>query len=166
MNLMDSQGNVSIEYMLLLGILFLMSLMIAYHINDANELNIAMGAARSGASEGSTINNLAIYPKNSFDTYENEKEELLTTRCLKIVKIEFQNQGYNPNYKRNKIQLKVYATGPLIKPVERNSIGDRINYNVRKTICKSFQTENLSNIFYNPAFSDKYVFTTADVRWV
>jgi hypothetical protein len=49
---------------------------------------------------------------------------------------------------------------------DRECIGDRINYYVRRSICKSFKTENLTNIYYNPAFSDNYFITTYDVGWV
>jgi hypothetical protein len=45
-------------------------------------------------------------------------------------------------------------------------MGDRINFNARKSIAQSFKTEKLTNALYNPVFSPKYVFTTADVKWI
>ena len=68
---------------------------------------------------------------------------------------------------KTRIQLKVYASCPNIQTLEeKESIGDRINYNMRKSIVKSFKNENITNKLYNPAFSDSYSFTTANVEWV
>ncbi len=164
---MDSQGNIAIEYVLIVGMAFIISLMVLNFINTGQELNNALGAARSGASEGINMNNFAIYPKETFKTYEIEKPTLISPSSIKIVKIQANNQGYNINYKKTKIQLKVFVscTKPLTSN-EKNSLGDRINYNIRKSISICFKTENLTNSIYNPAFSPKYVFTTADIKWI
>ena len=45
-------------------------------------------------------------------------------------------------------------------------IGDRINYNLRKSIALSFNSTKSTNKLYNPVFSPHYVFTTANVGWV
>lgn len=163
---MDVQGNIAIEYMLIVGMAFIISLMIVNFINTEQELNTALGAARSGVSEGINMNNFAIYPEKVFKTYESEKSTLILPSSIKIMKIEAVNQGYNVNYGKTKIQLKVFVScNKQFKTEEKNSLGDRINYNVRKSISISFKTENLTNSIYNPAFSPKYVFTTADVKW-
>lgn len=49
---------------------------------------------------------------------------------------------------------------------ELDSIGDRINYNLRKSVATSFNTTDSTNKLYNPVFSNNYVFTTANVVWV
>ena len=46
------------------------------------------------------------------------------------------------------------------------SIGDRINYNLRKSIAISFNSTPSTNRLYNPVFSQHYVYTTANVKWV
>ena len=46
------------------------------------------------------------------------------------------------------------------------SIGDRINYNLRKSVAISFNSTDATNKLYNPVFSQHYVFTTANVKWV
>ena len=35
---------------------------------------------------------------------------------------------------------------------DKAAIGDRINYNVRKSITQSFKSENITNKLFNPAF--------------
>ncbi|MDO9044676.1 MAG: hypothetical protein Q7U35_05150 [Methanobacteriaceae archaeon] len=164
---MDNQGNISIEYMLIVGMAFIITLMIVNFINTEQELGNALGAARSGASEGINMNNFAIYPKEAFKTYEIEKPTILSPSSIKIVKIEAMNQGFNTNYEKTKIQLKIFVScTKQLKNEEKDSLGDRINYNVRKSISICFKTENLTNSIYNPAFSPKYVFTTADIKWM
>lgn len=46
------------------------------------------------------------------------------------------------------------------------SLGDRINFYARKSVAESFSTSNQTNKLYNPVFSSRYVFTTADVKWI
>ncbi|MCK9152478.1 hypothetical protein [Methanobacterium alcaliphilum] len=164
---MDSKGQITYEYLILVGITIMITLMISNYLTDAHELNMAMTAARSGALSGSNINGFAIYSKSIFNEYETEKPKITAPSSIKIVKIESKNQGYNNNYKKTKIQLKVYASCAVLKnSYEKNSVGDRINYNVRRSICKIFKTENSTNALFNPVFSPKFVFTTADVIWV
>jgi uncharacterized protein (UPF0333 family) len=164
---MDFRGQVTLEYVFLVGITLIITLMFVSYLEEDNELNIAMSAARSGALEGATMDSFAIYPKNSFKEYEISKTRLTGTSAIKIIKIEMQNQGYDDRYEKVKIQLKVYAKCPTVtEKVDRDSLGDRINYNVRKSISNSFGTESLSNDLYNPAFSEKFFFTTADVKWI
>lgn len=90
----------------------------------------------------------------------------MKTKNIKIVKISQSIKGKD-TFNRTRIQLKIYASSPNIKTKEeKESAGDRINYNVRKSIANSFKTENISNKLFNPAFSNKYSFTTANVVWV
>lgn len=164
---MDYKGNVAIEYMLIAGMAFIITLMIISYIANEHELNTALGAARTGATDGKMINSFSIFPVESFKSYEREKPDLLSPSSIKIVKIEAINQGYNENYGKTKIQLRAFVSCHTVSNKEyRDSLGDRINFHMRKSISQSFATENLTNGIYNPAFSPKYVFTTADVKWV
>jgi hypothetical protein len=164
---MDFNGQVTAEYVFLLGITLILTLVLISNLGEENELNVAMSAARTGALEGANMNSFAIYPKNSFKEYEISKKRITGTSSIKIIKIEMQNQGYDERYGKVKIQLKVYANCPTVtEKVDRDSLGDRINFYVRKSICDSFGTERLSNDLYNPAFSEKFYFTTADVKWI
>ena len=164
---MDFKGQTSIEFMFLVGFAITITILVFSYALNANELNIAMSAARDGALEGTNINSFAIYSEITFKEYEIEKLRLLYTSNIKIVKIDYKNQGFSNVYKKTKIMLMIYASSPMLSSyVDRNSLGDRINYNARKSITNSFKTHNLTNVYYNPAFSDNYVFTTADVKWV
>ncbi|MGC9516274.1 MAG: hypothetical protein ACP5C3_01090 [Methanomicrobiales archaeon] len=164
---MDFIGQTSAEYLFLLGFILSVSLIVFSAAADANELNLAMTAARSGSIEGSSSNSFAIYSEDTFEDYEINKPRLLYASSIKIVKIHYQNQGFSKVYNKTKIQLIIHASCPMIcKYEDKNSYGDRINYYARKSITDTFNTHNLTNIFHNPAFSDNYVFTTADVKWI
>ena len=164
----DEKGQITVELLLLISFALITTIMLANAIMDSNELNIAMASARNGAFEGISSSGLAIYPKESYDNYSKDpkKQSLMREKNINIVKISQTIKGKD-NFNRTRIRLKIYASSPNIKTKEeKESIGDRINYNVRKSITKSFKTENITNRLFNPAFSNKYSFTTANVVWV
>ena len=156
----DKKGQITVELLLLVSFALITIIILTNVILDSNELNIAMASARNGAFEGISSNGLAIFPKESYDNYSRDpkKHSLMKRKNIKIVKISQSIKGKD-NFNRTRIQLKIYASSPTIKTKEeKESVGDRINYNVRKSITNSFKI--------NPAFSKKYSFTTANVVWV
>ena len=163
----DNNGQLSIEYIMVVGFIFLISVSIIFSAGDAQELNTAMAAARSGAIEGANMDSFAVYPQETFEKYTIEHPRLTSQSNVKIVRIDYTNKGYNSTYKKTKIQLKIWASSPSVQnPSDKNCLGDRINYHIRKSICEAFGTQNLTSAVFNPAFSDRYVFTTNDVKWV
>lgn len=165
---LDEKGQLTVELLLLISFALIAAIILANAIMDTNELNIAMISARNGALEGISSSGLAIYPKESYENYSKDpkKQSLMKTKNIKIVKITQSIKGKD-TFNKTRIQLKIYASSPHVKTKEeKESAGDRINYNVRKNIANSFKTENISNKLFNPAFSNKYSFTTANVVWV
>ena len=129
---------------------------------------MAMLAAEQGAFNGASGNGMAIFPQESYKNYSGniEKQGILNPKNIHIINIKKIEKGKD-TLNKTRIQLKVYASCPNIQTLEeKESIGDRINYNMRKSIVKSFKNENITNKLYNPAFSDSYSFTTANVEWV
>ena len=164
---MDFRGQISAEYILMVGFMLIIVLVVASSLGEQNELNIAMAAARSGAEEGANMGSFAIYPEDTFSNYTSGKPRLLTPSSIKIRRMNYTNQGFNLTYNRTRIQIRIYASAPSVSSAsDRNSIGDRINFYARKSICEAFGTCNLTNNLFNPAFSNRYVFTTTDVQWV
>jgi hypothetical protein len=136
-------------------------------VYDINELNNIMAAAHSGAILGTEMDSMAIYPRETFENYVEIHPRLKTGSKVIYIGAEYEKGGYDQKYKRNKLKVKIYASAHSLKYYDdRNCVGDRINYYVHKSICDSFKTENLTNIYYNPAFSDRYYITTAEVEWV
>ena len=136
-------------------------------IAGENELTTAMAAARNGAIEGLATSSSAIYPEDTYRDYSNSKTSLLYPYSVEIVNISYSDLGLDKNYDKKRIQFKVYAkTSDRFDSKELVSIGDRINYNLRKSVAVSFNSTQSTNKLYNPVFSPHYVYTTANVKWV
>jgi len=161
------KGQITAEYLLILGFIIPALIIGSYLLGDTLELDMAIAAARDGAIQGANMDELAIYPRDAYYEYETGKNVLLQPSSIQIIKIEAIDEGYNETYGKYKIRLIAYAHLEREIPYDyRNSLGDRINYNMRKNICITFKTENITNDFYNPAFSYNYMFTTSDVKWI
>lgn len=164
---MEIKGQISIELILIIGFILLIILLIGSFIGTDNELNQAMSAARSGAIEGANTDSFAIYPEETFKNYTIEHKRLLNTNSVKIIKINYINQGFKEEYNKTKIQLQISASATSVTDIsDRNSLGDRVNFYARKSICESFSTSEQTNEMFNPSFSNRYVFTTTDVTWI
>lgn len=164
---LDIQGQISLEFILIIVISMITSLAFAQAGFKAVELNTCMAAARNGATEGCAMDNMAVYPSEKFKQYTENHPRLKTCSIIKIVSINWLDCGFDTKYHKNKLMIQIIASTPSnMDKWDRACEGDRINYYARKNICKAFKTENLTNIYYNPAFSDNYYITTYDVKWV
>ncbi|MEE1335867.1 hypothetical protein [Methanobrevibacter sp.] len=165
--MMDNRGQVSSEFLFLFGVLILVVMLSIAFVSNEQELNVAMSAARSGANEGVATSSSAIYPDDTFRDYLASKTSLLYPYSIEIVNISYEDLGHDINYDKKRIQFKVYAkTSKRFSNSELVSIGDRINYNLRKSIAFSFNSTASTNKLYNPVFSPHYVYTTANVKWI
>ena len=163
----DNRGQISAEFLFLFGVLILVVMLSIVFVADQQELNIAMSAARSGANEGIATSSGAMYPEDTFRDYSASKTSLLYPYSVEIVNVSYADLGHDINYDRKRIQFKVYAkTSERFDSSELVSIGDRINYNLRKSVAVSFNSTESTNKLYNPVFSPHYVYTTANVKWV
>ncbi|MBC7100326.1 MAG: hypothetical protein H5T40_01660 [Methanobacteriales archaeon] len=161
------RGQITGDYILILGITILILFLVSSFLGDNLELDIAIAAARDGAIQGANMDELALYPWDAYHEYITGKNILLQPSSVQIIKVKAIKEGYNETYGKYKIRLIVYAHLEREIPEDcKNSLGDRINYYMRRNICLTFNTENMTNDFYNPAFSYNYMFTTSDVKWV
>ena len=162
---MDNRAQISAEMLFLIGVLLMIIMISVVFIASQNELNIAMAAARNGANEGLATSSGGIYPEDTYMDYSLSKTSLLYPYSVKIVNVSYDEMGYDANYDKKKIQFKIYAkTSKRFDKREMDSIGDRINYNLRKSLAISFNSTASTNKLYNPVFSPHYVFTTANVK--
>ena len=165
--MIEENGQISAEYLFLTGVMIIILMISAVFIYNQQELNIAMSAARNGVNDGLADSSSGIYPKQTFNDYSKSKTDLLIPYSVDIVNISYCEMGSDSNFDKKKIQFKVYAKSSRdFSKKELDSIGDRINYNLRKSIAVSFNSTSSSNKLYNPVFSPHYVFTTANVKWV
>ena len=163
----ENKGQVSAEYLLLLGVLIVVLMISISFISSQNELTMAMAAARNGVNDGSLYASSAIFPSDTYNEYSKANYELLIPSSVEIINVSYTDMGYDSNFDKQKIQFKVYAhTSKDLDKKELDSIGDRINYNLRKAIALTFESTKATNKLYNPVFSKHYIFTTANVKWV
>ena len=163
----DSRAQISAELLFLFGVLVLVFMISVIFIANQNELNTAMAAARSGAIEGIALTSCGIYPIDTYREYSNSDMNILNPYCVELVNVSYLEMGMDNNYNKKRIQFKVYAkSSKEFNSDELVSIGDRINYNLRKSVAISFNSTDATNKLYNPVFSQHYVFTTANVKWV
>lgn len=163
----ENKGQISGEYLLLSGVLIIVLILALVFVASEDELNRAMGASRNGAIEGIASSSSAMYPADTYDDYSDSKTNLLHPYSVDIVNVSYTELGWDSNYNKKKIQFMVYAKASQdYTKKELDSIGERINYNLRKSIAISFNSTSSTNGLYNPVFSPHYVFTTANVKWV
>ena len=163
----DSRAQISAELLFLFGVLVLVFMVSVIFIANQNELNTAMAAARSGAIEGIALTSSGIYPIDTYREYSNSDMNILNPYCVELVNVSYLEMGMDNNYNKKRIQFKVYVkSSKEFNSDELVSIGDRINYNLRKSVAISFNSTDATNKLYNPVFSQHYVFTTANVKWV
>lgn len=101
----DGKGQLSGEYMLLVGSLIVVLMISIFMIANENELNIAMAAAKSGADEGVASSSSAIYPKETFNEYD-DMEGLKHPYSVSIVNVSYNSSGIDENYGSKKYSLK------------------------------------------------------------
>lgn len=165
--MIERRGQISGEYLLITGVLILIIMISAVLIYNQQELNIAMAAAKNGVNDGVVASSSGIYPKQTYNDYSKSKNSLLLPYSVEVVNISYLQIGSDSHYDKQKIQFNVYAKSSKdLSKKQLDSIGDRINYNLRKSIAISFNSTSATNKLYNPVFSPHYVFTTANVKWV
>ncbi|MGZ7068772.1 MAG: hypothetical protein ACXVHT_10740 [Methanobacterium sp.] len=163
---MDIHGQITIEFILLIGIILVLVMGMSSYIGENIELIETMSAARSGAIEGANMDSFTVIPDDSFYNNNEKHPRLLSPGVVKIVNINYVDLGFNPTYNKIKIQLRITASCPTLSDQDKNPLGDRINFYARKGICESYGTSSQTNSAFNPAYSNRYVFTTADVNWI
>lgn len=162
----ENNGQLSAELILLIGFLIIISIFAIVLISYENEFNIAILAAREGVNDGLFTDGVAIYPEVTYNDYIDKKQVLLHPNDIHLVKIDYKENGYDTTRNKTKIQFKVYVTSQTIKDKDiQNSAGDRINYNLRKSLAIAFNSTSMSNALFNPVYSKHYIFTTANVVW-
>lgn len=163
----ENKGQISGEYLLLSGVLIIVLILALVFIASEDEMNRVMMAARNGAIEGIASSSSAMYSIDAYNGYSDSRIGLLSPYSVELINVTYGELGIDDNYGKDKIQFKVYAkSSDDYTKKELDMIGDRINYNLRKSIAVSFNTSSSTNKLYNPVFTPHYVITTANVKWV
>lgn len=156
---MNNKGQLTVEYILLLGIILIIIISSLNMILSESEKNTILTSAQIGASTGINKNGYAMYYNDTFNDYQKNYPLLLTPTEIKIIKIEL----YETDNKTLELQVTAQTSSSLTNN-EKNRMGSRINYYIRKSICETFGKKAV-NIYYDPAMSNNYVIKTRTVVW-
>lgn len=106
MLLIDDKGQYTLEYVLILGFGTLIAFSFVPYLSEISELNTCMATARNRALLGCEMDSFAIYPAEKLKEYMENHPRLKTGSKVVFVRLEYQNQGYDPSYHKTKIKLK------------------------------------------------------------
>ena len=155
---MNNKGQLTIEYIILCSILLITLVLTINTITNEVEKNTILSAAQIGAQNGINKNGYATYYNDTFNNYNQHHPQLLTPTTIKII-----NRTLDEKNKTIFIQTTV-TTKTTLDTQEKNIMGSRINYYIRKSITDTFG-KNPTNIYYDPAKSENYIIKTQPVIW-
>jgi uncharacterized protein (UPF0333 family) len=156
---MNNEGQITVEYILLIAMIMLIVLLTASVLVKESEKNTILNSAQIGAQIGVDKNAYAMYYNDTFKEYEENYVKLLYPSELKVINITM-------NEMNDTLRLKAYIhTNNYLTNNERYIVGSRINYYIRKTVSETFNQEN-NDLFYNNLKSYNFKIETEEVGWV
>ncbi|MCD7781147.1 MAG: hypothetical protein LUG89_00380 [Methanosphaera sp.] len=157
---MNNKGQIVVEYILLVFVILVVLISITNMILSQTEENTIITAAHTGIQNGVDKNGYAMYYNDTYNKYQESYQALLMPTTIDIVKIDSYIDGKNME-----IQVTLHTSRSLTSQ-EKYILGSRINYYLRKSITDTFNKTNESNTYYDPAYSNNYIITTRNVRWI
>ena len=156
---MNTKGQITAEYILLLVVIFIVLISTSNIIQQESEKNIILTSAQIGAQIGVDKNGYAMYYNDTFNNYQNNYPKLLKTTEIKVIKINMYEQD------KDIILEVVLHSNSYLTNNEKYIVGSRVNYYVRKTISETFDLIS-TDTYYNQIHTENYKIETKIVKWV
>lgn len=156
---MNNKGQISLEYILMIGIIVIILISAIQVLYLESEKNSILAAAQIGLQTGVDKNAYAMYYNDTFNTYGEDYPKLLYPTEIKVIGINITREE-NRIYLQAKLHSNHYLT---VK--QREIIGHRVNYYIRKTVSETFNQEN-PDLFYENCRSNNYNIETKKVKWI
>lgn len=156
---MNNKGQITLEYILMTGIIIVILIGSIQTINTESEKNTILSAAQMGAQIGVDKNAYAMYYNDTFNNYATNNLQLIFTMDIRVINISM-TQEENSLYLQATIHSNTYLTDN-----QREIISQRVNYYIRKTISQTFDQKN-ADVFYENVKSNNYNIKTKKVNWV
>lgn len=156
---MNNKGQILVEYMLLASILIIILIFTTNTILEETEKNTIITSAQIGAQIGVDKNAYAMYYNDTFNNYQENYPKLTHPTEIKVITI---------NMTETNNQLEIQASlhsNTRLNSNEKNIIGSRVNYYIRKTISEATGTKN-NDLYYENIQTKKYKINTKIVKWV
>lgn len=128
MALRDSRGQVSLEFIILVGAILVMVVAAFPYIARANELNKALAAARDGATFAAGMRGLG---------YRGENVAEIPPGVVKIKKIEMVNQGNYSNLQWYRFEIHISAPSYITS-----------NSTYRQSLCGTVTNQAMRYVYY------------------
>ena len=121
----DEKGQISAEYLLLMGVLIIVLILSIIFVVGENELNIAMGAARNGVIEGIGTSSAALYPIDTYNEYSDSQSNLMQPYSVEVVNISYYELGmdnveiknFEKQWKKMDEDIKASGAGLYFKQI-------------------------------------------------
>lgn len=155
---MNNNGQITLEYILIMGIIIIIMMSTIQTLNTQSEKNIILAAAHTGAQIGVDKNSYAMYYNDTVNNYAINHPQLLYPIEIKIIKINM-SQEEEVIFLQAQLSSNNYLTLN-----QKEIISQRVNYYIRKTVAETFNQKN-ADLFYENVKSENYNIKTKKVRW-
>lgn len=156
---MNNEGQITAEYILMIVVIILISVMMTQVLLTESEKNIVLESAQTGAQIGVDKNAYAMYYNDTFNNYMINYPKLLYPTEIKVINISIMENN-------NIISLQVCLhSNNYLTNNQKVIVGSRVNYYVRKTISETFNQQD-TDLYYENCQSNNYKIETKKVKWV
>lgn len=156
---MNNEGQITAEYILMIVVIILISVMMTQVLLTESEKNIVLESAQTGAQIGVDKNAYAMYYNDTFNNYMINYPKLLYPTEIKVINISIMENN-------NIISLQVCLhSNNYLTNNQKEIVGSRVNYYVRKTISETFNQQD-TDLYYENCQSNNYKIETKKVKWV
>ena len=156
---MNNKGQITVEYILMLGVIFVVLITVTQVVLMESEKNVIVESAQTGAQIGIDKNAYAMYYNDTFNNYMMNYPKLLYPTEIKVINISITENN-------NTLSLEVFLhSNDYLTSNQKEIVGSRVNYYVRKTVSETFNQED-TDLYYENCQSDNFKIETKKVKWV
>lgn len=156
---MNNKGQIVAEYILVIGIIIVILITMSQILIEESEKNTILESAQIGAQIGIDKNAYAMYYNDTFNNYMLNYPKLLYPTEIRVINITMMD-----NNSSIILQVSLHSDNYLTNN-QKEIVGSRVNYYIRKTISETFNQKN-SDLYYENCQTNNYKIETKKVKWI
>lgn len=156
---MNNKGQIVAEYILVIGIIIVILITVSQILIEESEKNTILESAQIGAQIGIDKNAYAMYYNDTFNNYMLNYPKLLYPTEIRVINITMMD-----NNSSIILQVSLHSDNYLTNN-QKEIVGSRVNYYIRKTISETFNQKN-SDLYYENCQTNNYKIETKKVKWI
>lgn len=156
---MNNKGQITEEYILIVGMIIVILILMSHVLIIESEKNLILESAQTGAQIGIDKNAYAMYYNDTFNNYMINYPKLLYPTEIKVINISIIE-----NNNTMSLQVLLHSNNYLTNN-QKEIVGFRVNYYIRKTISETFNQEG-TDLYYENCQSNNYKIETKKVKWI